>query len=658
MSLNPPESQVVDITPTPRILRTLGEIPFAVWQCFAELIDNSLDAFLDAKTKGMIIDEPKVDVYWSSSAVSQSEREVIVEDNGLGMEMQTLQQAAKAGYSNNDPINNLGLFGMGFNIATARLGDETIFLSATTDSSHWVGMRINFEQLIKDHTFSAPVIIEPKKHPKESGTKIVIRHLKEGILPEIRRTERSIRRRLENIYTPILSKNEISISVNGKQLSPRPHCLWSESRFVVRKGSKVSAIQHINLDLGETFFDSSRNKYLSDDESTEFQYSSEDDQSIPSNIVKRPRRLKGWLGIQRFFDPSEFGIDIIRNGRKILISDKELFGYENPDTGTFVTEYPVELGSTTGGRIVGELHADYLIPTYQKNGFNTTDKAWRLTVEAIRGAGPILPGKRKAIGYDGDNNSPLGKLVNAYRRTDTGTKNLSIPNALAKEYAKRFYERDSEYESDEKWYKAAQEVDRERSESSGGLTPVNTGENPSDDVSKYLPTSEVVSNGPTGNNETTQVTEDTTSTKVTSERNILIKYSEKEEKLSGLYSYDKTPGMEVTAWRLVSGQIKVDGDRVPCRVFQDGIDIDFFYDVSHPILSEYPISSKQLLLHGLSEKFAFRDPGVSIHKAFLGLVTNHLEEERINPQALQEKAHAILTEIRGKVASSSRAPIY
>ena len=34
----------VDITPTPRVLRMLGQIEFAPWQCLAELIDNSIAA--------------------------------------------------------------------------------------------------------------------------------------------------------------------------------------------------------------------------------------------------------------------------------------------------------------------------------------------------------------------------------------------------------------------------------------------------------------------------------------------------------------------------------------------------------------------------------------------------------------------------------------
>ena len=35
----------LDLTPDPRILEVLGDIPFQPWQCMAELVDNSFDAF-------------------------------------------------------------------------------------------------------------------------------------------------------------------------------------------------------------------------------------------------------------------------------------------------------------------------------------------------------------------------------------------------------------------------------------------------------------------------------------------------------------------------------------------------------------------------------------------------------------------------------------
>ncbi len=646
-------SKVVDITPTPRILRTLGDIPFAAWQCLAELTDNSLDAFLDAEGKGKVIAGPRVDIHWSSDTVAAHDREIVVQDNGLGMDLLVLQKAAKAGYSSNDAIHNLGLFGMGFNIATARLGDETIFLSATPEGHEWVGIKISFEQLIKDQTFSAPVVREPKKNLEESGTKIIIKKLKEGVFSEIRKKESAIRKQLETIYTPILSRNKVLIFVQGKQLSPRPHCIWSDSRFVTRKGVRIEAVQRINRDLGETFFDSLKNRYLSEDEVPELDININKGESVPTHIIKRARRLKGWIGIQRYADPSDFGIDFVRNGRKILVSDKSLFGYENPDTSTYTVEYPVELGTTVGGRIVGELHADYLIPTYQKNGFDTADRSWRITLEAVRGAGPILPKRRQALGYDGDNESPLGKLVNAYRRTDPGTKNLSIPNSIAREFAKRFFSGDLEYENDDKWFKVAQESDRENSEGGKGLTPVNSGDSPSDDISMYLPggPKEIDSQSISESKSVVLTNVSVAPVPATSGRDQLIQHSEKEESLSGKYAYNTTPGMEITAWRVRDGQIKIHGKRVPYHLFQDGIDVDFFYDPTHPILSEYPLSPKQLLLHALAEKFSLRDPGVSIQEAFLGLIDNHLSEERINPQSLQERAHSIISSIREKLPS-------
>ncbi len=657
MNQSPLITKFVDITPTPRILRILGDIPFAAWQCLSELMDNSLDTFTDAENKGKTIETPRIDIFWSNDSVPAKDREIIIEDNGLGMELEILQKAAKAGYSSNDPIHNLGLFGMGFNIATARLGDETIFLSATPESNEWVGIRINFEQLIKDQTFSAPIVREPKKNPHESGTRVIVRNLKDGIFSEIRRKESAIRRQLKTIYTPILSKNKILVFIQGKQLSPRPHCVWSDSRFVIRKGIKVKAIQRINRDLGETYFDTFRNRYLTADESIDLDIAISKGDVLPSHIVKRSRRLKGWIGIQRYAHPTDFGIDLIRNGRKILMGDKSLFGYENPDTGTFISEYPIELGSTVGGRIVGALYVDYLIPTYQKNGFDTTDRVWRLTVEAIRGAGPILPKQRKILGYDGDNMSPLGKLVNAYRRTDPGTKKLAIPNSLAREFAKRFFAGELEYKSDEKWYKVAQEKDRERGEGGKKQTPVNIGDTPSDDIASYLPDDSTTPDsediGDTGLtvSPSSQGTVVVSPRPANSKRDQLILDSEKEESLSGIYSYNTSPGLEVTAWRLRDGQIRIQGKRVPYHFFQDGIEVDFFYDQTHPILAEYPLSPKQLLLQGLAEKFALRDPGASIQFAFMGLIENHLAEERINAQALQERAHSIVSDIRERLPS-------
>ena len=91
MSLN-----TLDITPTPRILRTLGEIPFQTWQCIAELVDNSIDAFLS--NTGLEDREQRITVTWSSDSVGAADRTLEVSDNAAGMSIDQLQNAVRAGY--------------------------------------------------------------------------------------------------------------------------------------------------------------------------------------------------------------------------------------------------------------------------------------------------------------------------------------------------------------------------------------------------------------------------------------------------------------------------------------------------------------------------------------------------------------------------------
>ena len=189
----------VDITPTPRILRVLGEIPFAPWQCLAELIDNAIDAFLSREGTSGDSNEQKINITWSGESVAVSDRTVEVTDNAMGMSLEQIQNAVRAGYSSNDPINNLGLFGMGFNIATARLGDLTTVLSTRKGDHEWVGLTIDFQKMNATKTFEAPVIRKPKENIDESGTKIIVSNLKQGIRDELSLRENDIRKQLESI---------------------------------------------------------------------------------------------------------------------------------------------------------------------------------------------------------------------------------------------------------------------------------------------------------------------------------------------------------------------------------------------------------------------------------------------------------------------------
>src|SRR5262245_10830008 len=112
-------SETINVKPSARILKVLGDIEFQDWQCLAELIDNSFDDFLNIRRAELPWEEPfRVSVALPLQGTAPSQGEIVVTDNGRGMSLATLNNAVRAGWSSNDPFNNLGLFGMGFNVAT------------------------------------------------------------------------------------------------------------------------------------------------------------------------------------------------------------------------------------------------------------------------------------------------------------------------------------------------------------------------------------------------------------------------------------------------------------------------------------------------------------------------------------------------------------
>lgn len=655
----------LDITPTPRILRTLGEIPFQTWQCVAELIDNSIDAFLSDKTAIPEEDERKIVVTWASDSVATDDRAIEVTDNACGMSIEQLQNAVRAGYSSNDPVGNLGLFGMGFNISTARLGEVTTIMTTRRGDSDWVGIKIDFQKLIDTRRFDAPIIHMAKSNPAEHGTKITISRLRHGILTELPNKENEIRQRLEAIYASLLNNQEIAIYVKGRQLRPRNHCVWSESRYVRYSDQNVSARMMIDRNLGDALFDLSRNCYLTADEAEQYYVDQQEGRDLPAHIIERGKRLTGWLGIQRYADPNDFGIDFIRNGRKILISDKSLFQYENPITGQKELQYPLELGTSVGGCIVGELHVDYLLPTYQKNDFDRSDNSWAQTVEAICGVGPFLPKSRKALGFSEQNPSPLCVLVNAFRRVDKGTKCLFAPNDVAKRYAAEFRKGIRDYLDDILWWKAAQEEDQKQS--TGGAratTSVNTGETPSDDISAYIsgtvisPPQVIVRGNPTDDSQPSSLpvtTPQPVPSPETSKLDELIQRAISVSQLSGRnYKFGNTGSLNVRVYELSRGSIFYRGEKKPCFFQSDGIDCDFVYDPSHPLLAQYPITAKMLLLQYLSEKLKARDSLPDLVSVYAELVETTMQEAKIDRQSLQDRASSAFDLLREKLAVALR----
>ena len=460
-------TQSFNITPHPRILPMLGEIVLSQSKCLAELLDNSVDGFLEAARSGHAIQAPHVHIAIPLDAKAQSQ--ISVKDNGPGMDFGNLERAARAGWTSHDPINNLGLFGMGFNIATARLGAKTTIWTTRAGDLEWVGMGIDFDELSKAQNFFTPVLRRPKANSGASGTEIVIERLKpdqrEWVSKAANRS--NVSRFLGRTYSAMLGAGQpirFRLEVNGVQVRPRQHCVWGAPGDAVRFSEHpqlgtVEAYQAFDFPLPNRDFCIQCWNWLGAAQ-TECPQCGPD-----GDIISRSRRVHGWIGLQRFLDDADFGVDFLRNGRKIEIGSKDLFSWYDEGADTNILEYPID-DPRSRGRIVGEVHLDHCRVPYTKDRFVREDAAWAEMLQLVRGEGPLQPEKAKERGFSG-NTSPLYKLFQMYRRSNPHNKKVGgwrkllvvEENDVAITMAKRFDNGEPDFQSDAKWWELAKQAD-------------------------------------------------------------------------------------------------------------------------------------------------------------------------------------------------------
>ena len=451
-----------DLQPDPRILPMLGEINLAQWRCLAELVDNSVDGFLSAKRQDTAVADPEVHIAVPTS--DSRSAKISVRDNGPGMSPETLETAVRAGWSGNTPVDSLGMFGMGFNIATARLGTVTTVWTTRRDDTEWHGLKIDFNALRQQSHFRTPHLKREKVDPHEHGTEVSIELLK----PEqrtwfARAANRSqISRELSKTYSAMLRTSGVpisfSLSLNGTRVRARYPCIWGDERIVESpRVGPVRAFQTIDRNLSDRPFCLACWQWLPAGQT-------ECSCGRGGQIIHRKRRVQGWLGVQRYLSNSEYGVDFIRNGRKIEISSRELFIWRADDGEE--PEYPID-DPRNRGRLVGEIHLDHCRVTYTKDRFDRNDPAWEEMVRIVRGDGPLRPDKARELGF-GPNDSPLFQLFQAFRRSSPKPKVAGSwarllmvkDNDLAEQMAKKFHAGDPECREDTKWWELVEEEDR------------------------------------------------------------------------------------------------------------------------------------------------------------------------------------------------------
>lgn len=457
--------ETLDLTPSPRILDVIADVDMSIEECLAELIDNTLDELAAARRDEAGF-EGRVDIDLRYGTAVTADSVISVTDTGRGMSVEQMRQALRAGSSGNQRYGSLGLFGMGFNIATGRLGYVTTVKSGRQDDDYWTIATIDIQAMGSEDSFQVPLAREPKPLG-EHGTTIAVSRLRSDTVKRLNWNgiASRVRNRLGETYSfmvrdvadtaiagaEIIGGLGLGLYLNREAIKPYLPCIWSPERSVPYKGQRVSAVAEINEQLGLAFACMNCGHWHSP-EMLDLERCVE---CGSDRIEQRAREIRGWLGIQRYDDANDFGVSLLRQGRTIRHLDKGLFEWLNPDTAERFPEYPAELGR---GRIVGELHLDHLPVNYRKTDFGRDTVAWRAVVEKVRGFGPLKEQHAKQLGYD-VNTSRLGMLFHAYRRYDPGYRSLVPGNGekamadQARTWARYFREGLSAYQSDEMWWK-------------------------------------------------------------------------------------------------------------------------------------------------------------------------------------------------------------
>lgn len=467
---------IFDFTPDPKVLIALTHTPMKPLDALCELIDNSIDSFNAAKIQGLPkIDTPIISITLPKKKQLDSGTGVLrVQDNGPGMTAENAEKAIKAGFSGNNPYDSLGLFGMGFNISTYKLGNKTTLMTARADQKKFIKTVIDLEKinLTKNYQLAVDEIEKGPATPfaeNRQGTIVEVTDWwpkgndNNGFIQKlIKYGDNKIREELGRRYATILRTGDVRILVDGERCIPFEHCVWADTRYVTKKGEKIPAVIHIDQILGSDKRCAKCTAIIAPGQSVCPQCGNTTFRTIQ-------KRVYGWIGIQRFEDKTRYGIDLIRNGRAIRIYEKDAFFKYVDEFGNEELDYPLD--SVMGlGRIVGEIHLDFVPVDFMKQDFQRSSAEWQEAMSFLRGNSSLQPKKEGAS----ENHSPMFKLYQGYRRVkDIGRgdmymgywdasegKGKKISASTVEEYYQKFLQHIPGYYDDTEWWKLVEAADQ------------------------------------------------------------------------------------------------------------------------------------------------------------------------------------------------------
>ena len=196
-------AEAINITPNAaKLIESLRYLTYTNETAIADIVDNSFDAGAD-------------NVY----VLIDKEKEIIITDNGCGMDLATMQEAIKLGSDTEKDQSDLGRFGMGLVTASISMGTR-IEVASKMEDGEVAKVVLDLDHITKTNTWTG-LCEEPTDTEKElleklgHGTIVRISGLdsiKSNIVP-------ATTKHLRKIFRGFLMAGK-NIAVNGCALTP------------------------------------------------------------------------------------------------------------------------------------------------------------------------------------------------------------------------------------------------------------------------------------------------------------------------------------------------------------------------------------------------------------------------------------------------------
>ncbi|CAM4099307.1 ATP-binding protein [Pseudoalteromonas byunsanensis] len=324
----------VDVSPEMRIYKILQHLNYNLETAFAELIDNSIQSFLDKKAD--------IEKYYGESSpklkvtvdISTAKNQIVIKDNAGGILGDDMDRALRLGVDLGTvhSADSLSVYGIGMKSSAIWFSDNWSIRTSAIGVDEKLDFSFNLDELLENNQTDAEVV------PSEAGvnehyTEIVLRnhirnetadHYQDTIIPFIEETFH----KFSNFTTIEFYYDDVLLKPNSKNLE-----------------TSVPNILEYPRVNGQGLIDSKvLIKWL-----------------LELDFIYEGRKVHGFVSIRKKGKYGQPGIRLLRNNRVI--------------EGTSISpNYPDSLlkskNKFTAQRIYGELHLDSFPVDFMKTNFN------------------------------------------------------------------------------------------------------------------------------------------------------------------------------------------------------------------------------------------------------------------------------------------------